>query len=261
MCVTCGCGSVHGATPYSRAARPTRTSSAAKAASEAEGARLVRIEQDILSENNAQAALNRTRLLQRGVSTINLLSSPGSGKTSLLVETIQRLRGRLDVRVIEGDQQTDRDAARIRETGAPVVQINTGKGCHLDAQMVARGLDQLDAAHGVQTSSLLMIENVGNLVCPAAFDLGETHKVVLLSVTEGDDKPLKYADMFAVANRVIISKIDLLPYVEFDLERASRFARSINPDLQIMTLSVRSGEGMDRWLDWLIQLHETEHVA
>ena len=209
--------------------------------------RMVQIEQDILAKNDAVAAANRQRLADRGIFALNLVSSPGSGKTTLLVKTIQALQGRLKVAVIEGDQQTTLDADRIRATGAPAVQVNTGKGCHLDADMVRRALDRLEPADG----SLLLIENVGNLVCPAAFDLGEAHKVVVLSVTEGEDKPLKYPDMFHAADLLLVNKTDLLPYVQFDVEAAIGHARRVRPGIEALRVSATTGEGMDAWLDWL----------
>ena len=209
--------------------------------------RMVQIEQDILAKNDAVAAANRQRLADRGIFALNLVSSPGSGKTTLLVKTIQALQGRLKVAVIEGDQQTTLDADRIRATGAPAMQVNTGKGCHLDADMVRRALDRLDPADG----SLLLIENVGNLVCPAAFDLGEAHKVVILSVTEGEDKPLKYPDMFHAADLLLVNKTDLLPYVQFDVEAAIGHARRVRPGIEALRVSATTGEGMDAWLDWL----------
>jgi hydrogenase nickel incorporation protein HypB len=210
-------------------------------------ARTVQIEQDILAKNNGYATVNRQRLAARGVFALNLVSSPGSGKTTLLVKTIELLRGRTPVAVIEGDQQTSMDAERIRATGAPAIQINTGKGCHLDAAMVGQALDSLDPAD----DSLLLIENVGNLVCPAAFDLGEACKVVILSVTEGEDKPLKYPDMFAAASLMLLNKCDLLPYLAFDVDKALDYARRINPGLEVIRVSATSGEGMADWLAWL----------
>ena len=179
-------------------------------------AQMVKIERDILGKNDARADQNRAWLRAHGIFALNLVSSPGSGKTSLLVRTLQALGGRVPAAVIEGDQQTEFDAERIRATGAPALQINTGKGCHLDADMVARALPRMALADG----SLLLIENVGNLVCPAAFDLGEAHKVAILSVTEGEDKPLKYPDMFAAADLMLLNKVDLLPYLRFDTARA-----------------------------------------
>ena len=209
--------------------------------------RMVQIEQDILAKNNAYAAQNRRRLAERGIFTLNLVSSPGSGKTTLLVKTIEMLRGRRSVTVIEGDQQTSQDAERIRATGAPAVQINTGKGCHLDAHMVGHAIEKLD----LPEDSLLMIENVGNLVCPAAFDLGEAHKVVILSVTEGEDKPIKYPDMFRAASLMLMNKCDLLPYLSFKVDAAIEFARRVNPAIEVIQVSATTGQGMDEWLRWI----------
>jgi hydrogenase nickel incorporation protein HypB len=208
---------------------------------------MVRIEQDILGKNDGYAAANRRWLAERGIFALNLVSSPGSGKTTLLVRTITELAGRVPVAVIEGDQQTEFDADRIRATGAPALQINTGKGCHLDADMVGRALPRMALAE----RSLLLIENVGNLVCPAAFDLGEAHKVAILSVTEGEDKPLKYPDMFAAADLMLLNKIDLLPHLNFDVERAIGYAKRVNPRLRIIQVSATSGAGMAEWLDWI----------
>ncbi len=209
--------------------------------------RMVQIEQDILAKNNAYALQNRQRLAERGIFTLNLVSSPGSGKTTLLCKTIDMLKGRASVAVIEGDQQTDQDAERIRATGAPAIQINTGKGCHLDAHMVGHAMGKLE----LPEDSLLMIENVGNLVCPAAFDLGEAHKVVILSVTEGEDKPIKYPDMFRAATLMLLNKCDLLPYLSFKVDAAIEFARRVNPDIEVIQLSATTGQGMEQWLDWI----------
>jgi hydrogenase nickel incorporation protein HypB len=209
--------------------------------------RMVQIEQDILSKNNAYAAQNRQRLTERGIFTLNLVSSPGSGKTTLLVKTIEMLKGKQKVTVIEGDQQTSQDAERIRATGAPAIQINTGKGCHLDAHMVGHAMGKLE----LPEDSLLMIENVGNLVCPAAFDLGEAHKVVILSVTEGEDKPIKYPDMFRAAKLMLMNKCDLLPHLTFDVPRAIEFARRVNPGIEVIEVSATTGAGMDAWLAWI----------
>jgi hydrogenase nickel incorporation protein HypB len=209
--------------------------------------RLIEIEQDILSRNDVDADTNRRRLSENGVLALNLMSSPGAGKTTLLVRTIEALRAELGIGVVEGDQETSNDAERIRACGVPAVQINTGRGCHLDAHMVGHALDELP----LQAGGAVFIENVGNLVCPAAFDLGETSKVVILSVTEGDDKPLKYPDMFAAADLLLLNKTDLLPYVDFDPERALEYARRVNPDIVEMRLSARNGEGMAAWLAWI----------
>jgi hydrogenase nickel incorporation protein HypB len=208
---------------------------------------MVKIEQDILGKNNAYAEGNRKWFAEHGIFAVNLVSSPGSGKTTLLVKTIETLAGQAPVAVVEGDQQTSNDADRIRATGAPAIQVNTGKGCHLDAHMVGHALERLNLAD----DSLLMIENVGNLVCPAAFDLGEAHKVVILSVTEGEDKPLKYPDMFHAADLMLLNKVDLLPYLNFDVAKCVDYARRVNPKLQVMQVSATSGQGMDDWLAWL----------
>lgn len=210
-------------------------------------ARMVKIERDILAKNNAYARENRTFFADHGIFALNLVSSPGSGKTAILVKTIESIRDKISLAVIEGDQQTDHDAARIRAAGANAVQINTGKGCHLDAHMVGHAMQDLE----LKDDSLLLVENVGNLVCPAGFDLGESHKVVILSVTEGEDKPLKYPDMFRAADLMLLNKIDLLPYLQFNVELAVQNARRINPDIQVILTSVTSGEGMGDWLEWL----------
>jgi hydrogenase nickel incorporation protein HypB len=209
--------------------------------------RIIRVERDILAKNDGYAAENRDRLSAVGVFGINLMSSPGAGKTTLLVKTITDLSLHYPIIVIEGDQQTSYDAERIRATGAQAVQVNTGKGCHLDAHMVGHALDRLP----LQTGGLLFIENVGNLVCPAAFDLGERSKVVVLSVTEGEDKPLKYPDMFAACDLMLITKIDLLPHVEFDFDRTVEFARRVNPRIEVMPVSARTGEGLLAFYAWL----------
>jgi hydrogenase nickel incorporation protein HypB len=224
MCTDCGCGETMIA-----------------------GTRRVPVEEDILSKNNRFAAANRELWAARGVFAINLVSSPGAGKTTLLVRSIERLGGRVPLAVIEGDQQTSQDADRIRAAGAQAIQINTGKGCHLDAQMVGYAYAELPALR----NSLLLIENVGNLVCPAEFDLGEAHKAVILSVTEGDDKPLKYPDMFAAADLMVVTKTDLLPYVSFDVERCIEHARRVNPAIAVIELSATRGDGVDAWLQWL----------
>ena len=209
--------------------------------------RMVKIERDILAKNNDYAGQNRRYFSEHGIFALNLVSSPGSGKTTLLVKTITALNGSLPLAVIEGDQQTDNDAARIRAAGAPALQINTGKGCHLDAHMVGQAVQRL----GLKEDSLLLIENVGNLVCPSGFDLGEAHKVVIFSVTEGEDKPLKYPDMFRAAALMLLSKCDLLPYLDFDAELAVANARRVNPDIQVIRISASSGAGMAEWLGWI----------
>lgn len=209
--------------------------------------RIIQIETDILSKNDRHAEKNRAYFARNGIFALNFVSSPGSGKTSLLVRTIEALKDRLAIGVIEGDQQTSNDAARIRETGAPAIQINTGKGCHLDAHMVGHAVEDLSPKPG----SVLFIENVGNLVCPAAFDLGEAHKVAVLSVTEGEDKPLKYPDMFAAADLMILNKSDLLPHLDFNVGLCIANALRVNPRLQTLIVSARTGEGMEAFYAWL----------
>ena len=279
MCTTCGCGhgetTINGISPVRRkpaagVGHSYRLPGSSDAATEqahgseqiigplgaahapdADPARTIKLEQDILASNDALADQNRARLAAQGIFALNLVSSPGSGKTTLLVETIKLWQQHTAVAVIEGDQQTANDADRIRATGAPAVQINTGKGCHLDAHMVGQAINTLQRDQQLASNSLLLIENVGNLVCPTAFDLGEAHKVVILSVTEGEDKPLKYPDMFRAADLMILSKTDLLPYLDFDVEAAIRMARQVRPGLQVICLSTKTGAGMDEWLGWL----------
>lgn len=211
--------------------------------------RAVAIEEDILGRNNAVAAKNRALFAARKILALNLVSSPGAGKTELLAATLRALLEKDGPKpaVIEGDQETTNDADRIRSTGARAVQINTGKGCHLDASMVERAVEVLNP----ENDSILFIENVGNLVCPAEFDLGEAHKVALLSVTEGEDKPIKYPDMFRASDLMILTKVDLLPYLRFDVEKCEAYARRVNPRIKIIRLSATTGEGLDTWLKWL----------
>ena len=256
MCMTCGCGpdevTIDGE-PAHHAHDPVHGTyhnhDPAPAHSHSPGTphqRRIQIEQDILSKNNAYAHANRHALTDLGIFALNLMSSPGSGKTTLLCKTIALLNP-LPVAVIEGDQQTSLDADRIRATGALAIQINTGKGCHLDAHMVGHAIEHLK----LSDKSLLMIENVGNLVCPAAFDLGETHKVVILSVTEGEDKPIKYPDMFRAAHVMLLNKTDLLPHLDYDVNAAIAYARRVNPDIRVIQMSATSGTGMDEWLAFL----------
>ena len=212
-----------------------------------EDSREVVLEQDILHKNNLLAERNRGFFEARNIRAINMVSSPGSGKTTLLEKTITDMKGYIPFFIVEGDQQTMNDAKRIEATGAPVVQVNTGSGCHLDASMVNRAVKELEIAE----NSILVIENVGNLVCPAMFDLGEAYRVVVISVTEGDDKPIKYPDMFRTSNICIINKTDLLPYVDFDVEKAKDYALRVNHHLKFFELSAKSGEGMDAWYEWL----------
>jgi len=224
MCITCGCSTDHKHT------------------------KILTLEQNILQKNDHIAERNRAYFKANNLTSINLLSSPGSGKTTLLEQTLKSLLPSTTCYVIEGDQQTDQDARRIRATGAGAVQINTGKGCHLDAHHIFHGLEQLTLT---ADSGFMFIENVGNLVCPASFDLGEHKKVVILSVTEGDDKPIKYPDMFYAADLMIINKIDLLPYVNFNVDTCINYARNINASLEIIQLSSTTLEGFEQWLGWI----------
>jgi hydrogenase nickel incorporation protein HypB len=210
-------------------------------------ARTIRLEEEILAKNDRLAERNRGWLAARRVTAWNLMSSPGAGKTTLLEQTIRRLHGELAISVIEGDQETARDAERIRATGVRALQVNTGSGCHLDADMLAVALEKIDPP----ARSLLFIENVGNLVCPALFDLGERGKIVIMSVTEGDDKPLKYPHMFRASDVLVLTKTDLLPYVPFDVDRFLAYARQVNPRLRVFQLSSTNGDGLDAWCTWL----------
>ncbi len=207
----------------------------------------IQIETDVMQKNNLLAERNRGFFEARNILTLNLVSSPGSGKTTLLEKTIQQLKDEINFYVIEGDQQTLRDAERINAVGAPVIQVNTGNGCHLDASMINHAVKELNPA----ANSVLLIENVGNLVCPSLFDLGEAHKVVIISVTEGDDKPLKYPTMFRNSDICIINKIDLLPYVDFDVQVCKEYALQVNRRLQFFELSASKGEGTEAWFKWL----------
>ena len=253
MCTTCGCGQGEGriegdehqhvhadGTVHSHAHEHDHEHGASQR-------RMVRIERNLLEKNDAFAKVNREQFAQNGIFALNLVSSPGSGKTTLLTATIERLKGRLPIFVIEGDQQTTHDADRIRATGVPAIQINTGKGCHLDAHMVGHAAQRLH----LPQDSVLMIENVGNLVCPSAFDLGEAHKVVILSVTEGEDKPLKYPDMFSAADVLLLNKVDLLPHLQFDVDKCLDFARRVNPRLKVIRTSATTGEGLEAWTAWI----------
>ncbi|MEJ2200015.1 MAG: hydrogenase nickel incorporation protein HypB [Desulfuromonadaceae bacterium] len=232
MCIDCGCSQhTHDHTHEN----------------EHDQGKVLRIEEDLLAKNNRLAGYNRARFSEKQLLVLNLVSSPGSGKTSILERTLSDLSGQLRFAVLEGDQQTSNDADRIAATGVAVKQINTGAGCHLDAHMVGHGVDSFD----LDNIDILMIENVGNLVCPAAFDLGEDHKVAVLSVTEGEDKPVKYPQMFQAADLMLINKNDLLPHLNFDLEKCKAFARQVNPGIRILELSCLSGVGMVQWYDWL----------
>src|SRR4051794_690989 len=248
MCATCGCGSegprftTFGAVPDARQGHGHGTHEH----EHEHASRTVVLEERVLARNDLLAAENRRLLAERGVVAVNLMSSPGSGKTTLLARTVGELAPR-PMAVVEGDQETLLDAERIRATGCPVVQINTGEGCHLDAAMLRRGLDALDVAAG----SLVFVENVGNLVCPALFDLGETSRVVVMSVTEGADKPAKYPHMFRTADLVLVNKVDLLPYVDFDPELCAERIGRINPTAQVLLVSATTGEGLAAWYAWL----------
>ena len=292
MCVVCGC---HQPESGGRAAVDPATGDLHFGAGAARvsvpgmsAARAIKLEADVLGENDRIAAANRAHFAAHRVAAYNLVSSPGSGKTTLLVATLRALRereGGLSLAVIEGDQQTSHDAERIRATGVPAIQVNTGKGCHLDAPMVAAAFAGLplhghrhphDAGghghahdpvhdHGPghagheHPGGLLFIENVGNLVCPAMWDLGERAKVAILSVTEGEDKPVKYPDLFAAASLMVLTKTDLLPHLDFDVARCIDYARRVNPGIEVLLLSARSGVGMDAWLDWI--LHDVTEPA
>ena len=232
MCIDCGCSPTKGVQGQGDLERKSRT---------------VRVEEDLLSKNNRLAAQNREQFLLQEVLVLNLVSSPGSGKTSILERTLSDLKDQIGCAVLEGDQQTSNDAERIAATGVPVKQINTGAGCHLDAHMVGHGIESFD----LLSTELLLIENVGNLVCPAVFDLGEDYKVVVLSVTEGEDKPLKYPHMFQVSDLLLINKIDLLPHLNFNLEACIAFAKDVNPNIEIIEMSCSEGTGMEAWYEWL----------
>jgi len=212
--------------------------------------REILVGKDILGKNNLLAERNRGYFEGRNILAINLVSSPGSGKTTLLERTIKDIGKELPFYIIEGDQQTMLDAERIDKAGAPVIQVNTGNGCHLDAQMIDQAVKRLD----IKNDSVLMIENVGNLVCPSLFDLGEKKRVVIMSTTEGEDKPAKYPTMFQSSHLCIINKTDLLPYVDFNVEKSKEYALRVNPGLEFIELSARTGEGLQQWYDWLKSL-------
>jgi hydrogenase nickel incorporation protein HypB len=231
MCATCGCSD----TPVHEHGHGHHHS------------RVLTLEQDVLAKNDLLAARNRDWFAAHGIVALNLMSSPGAGKTTLLERTIHDVGGELGISVVEGDQETLLDAERIRAAGCAAVQINTGSGCHLDAEMLARGLRELRPPDG----SVVLVENVGNLVCPALFDLGEQAKVVIMSVTEGADKPLKYPQMFRSGSLLLLNKIDLLPHVDFDLARCTSLATQVNPHLEVLTVSATRGDGIDAWYDWL----------
>lgn len=254
MCTTCGCsGHEHLLTRIPAAPKPGARLAVQPfepAAAEPAVKTVLELERDILDKNNRMAERNRGFFEARNILAINLVSSPGSGKTALLERTLADLAGSRRFYVVEGDQQTARDAERIAVTGVPVVQINTGKGCHLEAEMVRQAILELQP----ETDSIVFIENVGNLVCPAMFDLGESRRAVIISVTEGEDKPIKYPDMFRTAQLCVINKIDLLPYLKFDLAALKNYARQVNPRLEFVELSATTGQGMEGWYRWLAAL-------
>ena len=277
MCVVCGCANPTTTHPgEAHVAVDARTGDLHYGAGAARvsvpgmsQARAIKLEADVLGENNRIAAANRAHFAAHGVTAYNLVSSPGSGKTTLLCATIEHLKRHapdLPLAVIEGDQQTSHDADRIRATGAAAIQVNTGKGCHLDAPMVAEAFSRLHLhghhhhgdEHGHDThdhrhaESLLFIENVGNLVCPAMWDLGEAAKIAILSVTEGEDKPLKYPDMFAAAKLMVLNKTDLLPHLDFDVPKCIEYARRVNPGIEVLLVSAKTGVGLDAWVEWLL---------
>ena len=239
MCTTCGCSDGAG----------VRVTDLGHGHGHGHASRTVALEIDLLAKNDDRAVANRRWLAEHDVLAVNLMSSPGSGKTTLLERTIRDLGGDLPCAVLEGDQETLLDAERIGATGARVIQINTGAGCHLDADMVADGMRRLAPARG----SVLFVENVGNLVCPALFDLGESARVVIMSVTEGADKPLKYPHMFRTADLMLVNKIDLLPYVDFDVAACVAHARRARPDVEVLEVSATRGDGLEEWYGWLRQ--------
>jgi hydrogenase nickel incorporation protein HypB len=277
MCVTCGCSTEGGATYTDlRTDQLGGTSAHAHAHTHVHSHdhghghdhahshdsplaadRTIAVEQAILAKNQLAAERNRGWMAGREVVAINLMSAPGAGKTSILERTIRDLRDEVPICVLEGDQATVNDAERIRAAGAAVVQINTGTGCHLEADMVARGIRTLDPPRG----AMLLIENVGNLVCPALFDLGERAKVVILSVTEGEDKPIKYPHIFRTCDMMLVNKIDLLPHLRFDLDRCIAYAREVHPRMAVLQLSAESGEGMEAWYGWLRHQHASRDNA
>ena len=247
MCVTCGCDSGNNVSIHHHGKNSGDQNSTNHNHSNAPQKTIVDVERDILHQNNLLGERNRGYFDAKNILALNLVSSPGSGKTTLLERTLIDLKDQLEFAVIEGDQQTTNDADRIHATGTKVTQINTGKGCHLDSHMVLHAMQGMK----LKENSVLFIENVGNLVCPAMFDLGEKERVVIISVTEGDDKPLKYPDMFHSSTLCVINKIDLLPYVSFDIEKVKANAKKVNHKLEIIEVSCTSGEGLDKWYNWL----------
>jgi hydrogenase nickel incorporation protein HypB len=264
MCTTCGCGNQEHSHDHGHSHEHGHSHDHAHAHDHdhshehgADERRIIRLERELLAKNSRLAEKNRRAFERSETSVLNLIGSPGSGKTALLEATISRLRARASLGVLEGDQATRRDADRIERAGARVIQINTDAGCHLDASMVERGIGELGSPDG----SVVFIENVGNLVCPALFDLGERAKVVVLSVTEGDDKPLKYPHVFRAASVFVLTKVDLLPHVPFDAERCIQHAHLINPDLEVFRVSALRGDGLDEWCDFVLGQTERESAA
>lgn len=237
MCKVCGCSGTEGQ-QYNHEHDHANAALARK---------IVRVEREITADNDQIAARNRAFFHDNGIFAANLISAPGSGKTELIVATARRSAGRTPIFVIEGDQQTELDSERVRAAGVPAIQINTGKQCHLDARAVARAAHEFELPAG----AALLVENVGNLVCPAGFDLGETARIAVIATTEGDDKPLKYPDAFHHADLMVITKTDLLPYVDFSVEACIEAARRVAPDLEAIALSAKTGDGIDTWLDWM----------
>lgn len=256
MCSVCGCGNTDAHShAHAHTHGHTHAGSALQAhhhhAVDLSAARIVEVEKDILSQNNLHAESNHRWLHERNALAINFISSPGSGKTSILERSIKELGQQHAIAVVEGDQHTENDAQRIRQAGAQAIQINTGRGCHLDAHMVGHALEDLS----LENNSLVFIENVGNLICPALFKLGEDYTIAILSVTEGEDKPIKYPDVFANADLLLLNKIDLLPYLDFDVERCIEYARRIKPALEVLQVSAKTGTGMENWYSWLEQAY------
>ncbi|MEA3496827.1 MAG: hydrogenase nickel incorporation protein HypB, partial [Bacteroidota bacterium] len=266
MCMTCGCSQADEEIKFRKPGEPIHEHSHDHSHEHSHNhdhhhhdhehshGKKVELEQNILQKNDLLAERNRGYFEAKNIFALNLVSSPGSGKTSLLEKTIKDLKNDIDFFIIEGDQQTLNDAERIKEAGAPVIQVNTGNGCHLDSNMVNQAVKQLEVAD----NSILMIENVGNLVCPSLFDLGEAKRVVVMSVTEGDDKPQKYPTIFESSDICIINKTDLLPYVDFDIEKAKKLALQVNHHLEFFEVSVKTGEGMDVWYKWLEEVRSPQ---
>jgi hydrogenase nickel incorporation protein HypB len=245
MCATCGCETI--GQGISESNGHSHNHDEQHGHSHTHQKTVIDVEKDILYQNNLLAERNRGYFEAKNILAINLVSSPGSGKTTLLERTLTDLKDQVKFLVIEGDQQTSHDAERIHATGTRAVQINTGKGCHLDAHMILHALQGMKP----EENSILFIENVGNLVCPAMFDLGESERIVIMSVTEGDDKPVKYPDMFCSSTLCVINKTDLLPYVSFNMQKAKEYLHRVNPNLAVIEVSCTNGQGLEHWYDWL----------